>query len=582
MAYADGRIQIVFNGEIYNFLDIRRQLERAGFSFMTRSDTEVIMAAYLHWGLDFVKQLNGMFGLALWDQAKKRLVLARDRVGKKPLYYRMEGTAIAFASELKSLVAGGATTGAVDSVALDCYFTLGYIPAPKCIYKDVRKLEPGSVLVLSEGRLSQHRYWTLEFEEPIDCSLNEAVEAFEPVLRDAVSRRLMSEVPLGAFLSGGIDSSLIVAEMADQLDAPVKTHTIGFDESEFSELREAGLIAEHLGADHQAYTVHPNAADVLPAIANHFDEPFADSSALPTWYVCEMTKRSVTVALSGDGGDEAFGGYTFRYFPHQVEARLRARLPLWIRYLLFAPMGRIWPASPKLPGWLRFKTIFENLARGDAEAFYHDLAVSRADARKAMYRPEFNKSLKGATAMEFVADKYMDSSARTPLSRAQFADVNCYMTDDVLVKVDRMSMAHSLEVRAPLLDVNVLEFAARLPDAVKMQGQSGKLVLRELVKRRLPPEIYNLPKKGFSIPAAAWLRTDLRKTTEDLLFGNDSIIAEYLEPTAVRAQWQEHLTGRRDHSQFLWGLMMFGLWDQECRTAVRAGNAGGLFPARGN
>jgi asparagine synthase (glutamine-hydrolysing) len=565
MAGADGKVQIVFNGEIYNYLQLRAELESLGHTFRTNSDTEAIIGAYLQWGENCAERLNGMFAFAIWDTRTQALFLARDRVGKKPMYYFRRGSVVAFASELKALRATGWCPDALDPEALDCYFSFGYIPAPKTIYRNVSKLRAARTLHVTAARETERQYWQLKFGAPVERSLESATEEFESLLDDAVRCRLMSEVPLGAFLSGGLDSSLVVSSMARASSRPVITNSIGFDDRKFSELGAAKAIAEHLGTDHHEFVVQPRATDVLEKIAWHFDEPLADSSAIPTWYVCEMARRTVTVALSGDGGDEGFGGYTFRYVPHVFESRLRGALPLAVRSPLFGLLGSVWPASARLPQPLRLKTIFENLAVSDSEAYYRDLLWLRADARAALYTPEFMRSLNGYTPAEAVLPFYANTDASSPLARSQNADIHFYMTDDVLAKADRMSMAHSLEVRCPLLDHRLIEFGVRLPDNLKIDGRQGKVVLRELAGRRLPEAIRNLPKQGFSIPAATWLRKELRPMTEGLLFNGTNPFDGLLDPAVVRRMWREHLSAARDHSVFLWGLMMLALWR---RTSV--------------
>jgi len=568
MAALDGKVNIVFNGEIYNFVELRAALEARGHRFKTQCDTEVILLGYLEWGEHCVERLNGMFAFAIWDARFRRLMLARDRVGKKPLYYYRKGSLVAFASELKALRAGELCPDAVDPEALDCYFSLGYIPAPKTIYKGVRKLRAARCLTISGAAETERQYWRLSFADPVERSLEEATEEFEPLLDDAVKCRLMSEVPLGAFLSGGIDSSLVVSSMARLLQRPAITNSIGFDDRQFDELPVAGAIAAHLKTDHHEFRVKPKAVDVLERIAWHFDEPLADSSAVPTWYVCEMARRTVTVALSGDGGDERFGGYTFRYLPHMMESRIRAAVPASLRHVVFGTLGTLWPASAKLPKPLRLRTIFENLSKGDAEAFYCDLAFLRDDARDALYSPDFTTALRGFTPMETVQPYYSQSDAEDALGRSQYADIHFYMTDDVLVKVDRMSMAHSLEVRSPLLDHRVIEFAAKLPTGLKVDARGGKRLLRALAARRLPREIVNQPKRGFSIPAARWLRTELRPLAESIILDRNRFFSNILNEHKIRQMWGEHLSGARDHSVFLWGLMMLGLWETATFTPV--------------
>jgi asparagine synthase (glutamine-hydrolysing) len=564
MAAADGRVQIVFNGEIYNFAAVRADLAARGHVFRTRSDTEVILHAYLEWGEGCVDRLSGMFAFALWDSHARRLLLARDRVGKKPLYHLRRGPIVAFASELKALRAGELCPTAVDPESLDCYLTFGYVPAPRTIYQGVEKLRAGHCLSVTPRGASQRRYWHLSFSDPRPRTAQEAAEELEPLLDDAVRARLMSEVPLGAFLSGGLDSSLVVASMSRQVNRPVLTNSIGFDDRGTDELPIARSIAAHLGTDHREYVVTPRAAQVIERIAWHFDEPIADSSAVPTWYVCEMARRSVTVALSGDGGDEGFGGYTFRYAPHVLESGIRNTLPTVLRGPLFGSLGAIWPGSAVLPKPLRLKTIFENLAVGDCEAFYRDLAWLRPDTREALYSRDFMQSLRGFTPLEAVASWYAQSDARDPLSRCQYADIHFYMTDDVLVKVDRMSMAHSLEVRSPFLDHRVLELAARLPARARMAGRRGKLPLRQLAARRLPDNVHRLPKRGFSPPASRWLRDELKLIAHDALFDGQSLLGQILDHTALSRVWREHQEGSRDHHVLLWGLMMLGLWERIC------------------
>ncbi len=565
MGAFDDQVQIVFNGEIYNYLEVRQQLEAKGHRFRTHSDTEVIIVAYLEWGEQCVDRLAGMFAFAIWDTRTRVLLLARDRVGKKPLYYCRTGSTIAFASELKALRAAGLCPTDVDPEALDCYFSFGYVPAPRTIYKGVRKLQAARSLLVTAERQSERQYWHLSFANQRRRTPDEAAEELGSLFDDAVRQRLMSEVPLGAFLSGGIDSSLVVASMARLMGRPVITNSIGFDDREFNELSLAGEVADFLKTDHREFVVQPDAADVIGKIAWHFDEPVADSSAVPTWYVCEMARKSVTVALSGDGGDEAFGGYTFRYLPHRAESGLRARIPTALRRGLFGSLGAAWPASARLPRPLRLKTILENLAVSDAEAFYRDLIWLREDARAKLYVPDFMEKLKGFTPFETVQPYYAGSDATDPLGRAQFTDIHFYMTDDVLVKVDRMSMAHSLEVRSPLLDHRILEFAATLPADMKMNSHQGKLPLRTLAAQRLPTSILGAPKKGFSIPAASWLRNELRPLAESLLFDANTPLSDYLDPAQVRTLWNEHVSGARDHNVFIWGVMMFGLWHRQSK-----------------
>jgi asparagine synthase (glutamine-hydrolysing) len=570
MSAAEGRYQIVFNGEIYNFQQIRKQLITLGYAFATNSDTEVILQAYREWDSDCVSHFNGMFAFALWDKQERTLFVSRDRVGKKPLYYTWDGSRFSFSSELKSLCIDNVLAQRqINYQALDCYFSFGYIPSPLTIFSEVKKLEPAHSLVIAENGVNKERYWQLDVIPDDSINLAEAVEKFEELLDDATRCRLMSEVPLGAFLSGGLDSTLVVSSMAKVMDKPVLTNSIGFTGFP-DELHLAELVSREFRTNHREHTLTPDCSSILSQIAYHFDEPFADSSAIPTWYVCKMARNNVTVAVSGDGGDESFGGYTFRYLPHMYEARLRQRLPTALRSLAFSLLGSAWPASARLPKPLRLKTILENLSVSDAEAFYNDLVWLRNDIRENVYSDWFYKELRGYNPYEQVSPIYNKifkdqggSGANiSAIMRAQYTDVNFYMTEDVLVKVDRMSMAHSLEVRSPLLDYRIIEFAATLPDNLKLDKNKGKIVLRDMASRRLPRDILKQPKKGFAAPIADWLRTDLREHMELAISATNGLITETLKRKTLHQLWKEHLNGSRDHSVFLWSVLMLDMWEK--------------------
>ncbi len=562
MGTADNNLQIVFNGEIYNYIEIRKHLIQKGHQFQTNSDTEVILYAFVEWGQACVERFNGMFAFAIWNKQKKELFLARDRVGKKPLYYYWEGEKFFFASELKALSHTGICPKQINDQALDCYFSFGYIPSPVTIYKDVLKLPSAHSMLVKSTGIQKNRYWQLHFLPDTSYNLDNALEEFEALINAATSCRLMSEVPIGAFLSGGLDSTLVVSSMAQMLNTPVLTNSIGFDEKKFNELAIARVVAKHLHTNHKEFVVSPDVIEVLNKISWHFDEPFADSSAVPTWYVCQMAKQNVTVALSGDGGDESFGGYTFRYLPHIFESAIRSTVPTALRRIVFGGIGAIYPQNSKLPQFLRLKTIFENLSTSHSEAFYRDLIWLRPNTRESLYSPEFHKKLLGFTPYEFIEPIYNSEFASSPLNRSQQTDINFYMTDDVLAKVDRISMAHSLEVRAPLLDYRILEFAAKLPQHLKIKGKSGKVLLKHLAAQRLPPQVTSMPKKGFSIPAAQWLRGDLKGTIESVMNKNDNLLSAYLQKSQLSKIWSQHQNSTRDHSVLLWAIMMFDLWEK--------------------
>jgi asparagine synthase (glutamine-hydrolysing) len=558
----DGSVQIVFNGEIYNFLELRDLLVAKGHQFATNSDTEAIVHLYEEFGEACVERLWGMFAFAIWDSKKRRLLLARDRVGKKPLYYARRGTRLAFGSELKSLVVGGEVAREIDLEGLDCYFTLGYVPSPRCILKDARKLRPGHYLVFDEAGMRERRYWSLSFQPGPPVSEREAGEQLADLVEQAVRCRLMSEVPLGAFLSGGIDSSLVVGQMSRVMTEPVKTNAIGFDVAAYDELPYARKVAEVCKTEHHEFTVKPDAVKVLDLLGWHFDEPLADPSAIPTYYVCKMARQQVTVALSGDGGDETFGGYTFRYRPHVVESRLRAAVPANIRGLVFGPAGSLYPKWDWLPRPLRLKTILTNLAVSDARAFYLDLSFMHPPARERLYTDSMKRQLLGFTPYEAVGPFYTGSDAPDPLGRSQHTDIQSYMTEDVLVKVDRMSMAVSLEVRCPLLDHRIMELAARLPADLRLRGDKGKWVLRQLAATMVPREVLERPKQGFTPPVPVWLRRELREMAHETLFDRGSVLGDHVSLGALRKLWDDHQSGIRQNSQVLWGMLMFRLWER--------------------
>jgi asparagine synthase (glutamine-hydrolysing) len=563
MVMDDGRLSLIFNGEIYNFKDIRSELTAAGHVFRTESDTEVVLHAYAEWGEECLGRFNGMFALAIWDARENILFLARDRVGKKPLYYARLQNTVVFASELKSILASGLVEAELDNKALMDYLSFGYVPCPRTIYSSVQKMPAASYRIEKLDGSRAERYWNPSFAEVRQRSDAELTEELAELLDDAVCSRMVSDVPLGAFLSGGIDSSLVVAAMARNSSSKVKTHTIGTGHSEHDEASLARQTATFLGTEHHEFIVSPEDESPLEEIAWHLDEPFADPSVLPTWHVCKMTRKSVTVALSGDGGDEAFGGYTFRYLPHRLESQVRSLLPAALRAAVFGPLGRIWPRSASLPKALRLSSIFENLAVGDAEAFYRDLLVVSESGLSNLLRPEFVESLAGYNGFENVSRHYIDNDAKDALSRAQYADINFYMTDDVLVKVDRMSMAHGLEVRAPLLDYRIIEFAASLESKQKMSLSKGKLPLRALAAEQLPQTLLSQPKRGFTIPINEWLKGGMKDFFADRLFNSSGLISEAVSTNAVRTIWDEHQKGQRDNSAFLWSLVMLGMWESQ-------------------
>ncbi len=565
MSGVGGRFWITFNGEIYNYRRLRDELV-GDYDFQTDSDTEVILAAFAKWGDRCVERLEGMFSFALLDTRERTLFLARDHVGKKPLYLRWRRGILDFASELSALTAATDWQGEFDSTAWAFYLRLGYVPSPWSIYNDVEKLRPGECCVVDASGVHKRRYWdpaTVGVNN--DYSEEEAVEAIDAELRAAVTDRLMSEVPLGAFLSGGIDSGLVVSLLSEQLGPGVKTITASFD-GEPGELEAASQVAQHLHTDHQEVLVTPRVEELVRQLPRHFGEPFADSSAIPTWYVSKAAKEHVTVALTGDGGDEPFGGYDFRYFPHQRDAKLRACLPSWFRRSIMRWLARVWPDRHDLPRVLRLSTVFRNIAIDEDAAFYADLCFT-APSLASELAPDI--AAQGEAVEEHIRQVYRAGADGDAFGAIMRADVGFYMTEDVLVKVDRMSMAHGLEVRSPLLSKRVIELALSIPSRIKTRPGVSKHLLRKLAGRYLPAEVRNLPKRGFHMPIDNWFRTALRKSFEDSLFSAGSDLG-WIDRERARAVWLQHLNGSHNHGMTLWALWSLKSWLDGLRTSPPA------------
>jgi asparagine synthase (glutamine-hydrolysing) len=551
----DQTVWIVFNGEIYNFRELRAELEAAGHRFYTSTDTEVIVHAYEQWGADAIVRLRGMFGLAIWDAKTKSLLVARDRIGIKPLYYAEVNGRLYFGSELKSILEAPDLPRELDASALDHYLSFLYTPRDGSIFKRVRKLPPGHLMTWRNGRLSLERYWRLPADETYAGSEADAVRDLRRVLGDAVRSHLVSDVPLGAFLSGGIDSSLVVGLMSETSGARVKTFSIGFDEPAFDELEHARRVARHFGTDHHEFVVKPDGVGILDRLISHFDEPFADSSAIPTWYVSEMARKHVTVVLSGDGGDELFGGYD-RYVPHP-------RVVAFDRYSprAFRRVAAI--AAARLPHGARGKNFLRHVARDDQGRYLDAIRFFSADEKPALLSGDLLRQLDGPDPETRLASHF-ERYAHLPWpSQMMRFDADTYLPEDVLTKVDRMSMAHSIESRVPLLDNDVIEFASALPASLKIKDGRRKHVLKEVAATLLPSEILNRRKQGFGVPLATWFRGNLRELFADTLLSPASLQRGYFQPIFVRQLVDEHLSRKRDHTLRLWQLVVFERWHQQ-------------------
>ncbi len=559
MHSADGRVCVVYNGEIYNFGELARELKQCGYQFRTRCDTEVILYAWQEWGEACVQRFRGMFAFALYDKTRQCLFLARDRLGVKPLFFSvLDGRTLAFGSELKVLKAHPRLSRTLDPQAVEDYFALGYIPEPKTIYRDVFKLRPGHTLLIQRGKPvpAQHEYWDVPFA-PVAVGSQEdlCVELFAR-LREAVDIRLVAEVPLGAFLSGGVDSSAVVAAMAQLQDAPVNTCAIGFDVPQFNETDFARQVAQRYGTNHLERIVASDDFDLLDTLAGLYDEPYADSSAIPTYRVCQLARERVTVALSGDGGDENFAGYR-RYRWHMHEERLRRVLPLGIRKPVFAALGRLYPKLDWAPRVFRAKTTFEALARNSVEAYLHSVSLTSEEQRNAMFSPALQRELQGYRAVETFAYHAQRSPTDDPLSLIQYLDMKTYLVGDILTKVDRASMAHALEVRVPLLDHKFVEWVSGLPVNYKLRGQEGKYILKKALEPHLPRDVLYRPKMGFGVPLGKWFRGPLRQRLRESLLEGGLAQTGLFNQRYLEKLVDDHQSGLREYSAPLWALMMF-------------------------
>lgn len=576
----DGSIQIVFNGEIYNYRELRKDLE-ARHRFATHSDTEVLVHLYEEVGELLPEYLNGMFAFALWDGRKSELFLARDRFGKKPLYYSfaVPGIRVCFASELKALTALPRFDRPVDPRSVADFLSLSYIPDPRTIYRDVFKLEPGHSLTVSGSAERRRRYWAPAFSTA-PARLDETVEELRSLARSAVSLRMISDVPLGAFLSGGVDSSAAVAFMAEQAPDRVKTFSIGFTERKFDELEYARLAVDRYRTDHHEQVVSPSIHEMLEKLVEHYDEPFADSSAIPMLYLSRMTRRHVTVALCGDGADELFCGYR-RYRFGLIEARVREKFPRWFRRSVFRLGARWYPKFDYLPRIFRAKMLLTTMSQEMGDAFFTSMSAFRDEALDAVLSPALRSTLGGYSPRSDFRARFEAVSHLDPLQQMQAVDLQTYLPGDILVKADRATMAYSLEGRSPWLDHRIGELAFRLPPNFKVSGGVGKFVFKKAMSPYVAETVISRPKMGFQVPLAHWFRTSLVPTFEALVL-RDSM-EQYLSLGEVRRLWKAHQSGLHNHDRKLWSLLMLACWDDRHRcgndTLLRSLSEPGVVPA---
>jgi asparagine synthase (glutamine-hydrolysing) len=555
----DRSVVICFNGEIYNHHDIRRELT-GKHTFSSAADTEVILHGWEEWGEGIVPRLRGMFAFAIWDANRKVLFAARDRLGIKPFYYYTSPRGVVFGSEIKAILPHPDVRRDLDHQALDAYLSLLYVPSPYTIWKGLRKLPAAHTLRVERGRVTIKPYWDLRFGDPDEARSEDDWRAeVLDALDESVHAHLESDVPLGAFLSGGIDSSAVVASMAQGAAEPIKTCAIGFSSQRWSELPHARVVSERYGTAHREFTVEGQALGALDRLFWHYDEPFADSSALPTYHVSRLARQMVTVALSGDGGDENFAGYR-RYFYDRLENTLRGILPEEARRPVFGALAGVYPKADRLPQPLRAKTLLRNLSLPAAEGYFNTMTWFTDADKDLLYRDDMRRSVGEFSVFELFARHFDNADTDDPLARVQYVDIKTYLVDDILAKVDRASMAVSLEVRVPLLDHVFMERMARMPSRFKLRGREGKYIFKRALEPRLPEDILYRRKMGFSVPLAEWWRNDLRQAFESSVLREGSFCTGLFQPSAMRRLWQDQLRGSRDNAYKLWTLFALEKW----------------------
>jgi asparagine synthase (glutamine-hydrolysing) len=558
----DGTIALVMNGEIYNFPELRERLVRRGHRFSSHVDTEVLVHLYEDHGEDLVHRLRGMFAFALWDSRRRKLFCARDRVGKKPLFWARKGSRVWFASEIRALLQDGEIDRAIDPAAIDAYLAYQYVPHPMSAFREIRKLPPASTLTVSEEGEAVSRYWSLDYSQKLCASPRaEIEEQLRAHIRDATRIRLMSEVPLGAFLSGGIDSSAVVAAMSQQMSEPVKTFSISFSDQDFDEARYARIVAQQFGTDHHEFRVEPEALSIMPKMARHYGEPFADPAAIPSFYLAELTSRHVTVALNGDGGDECFAGYA-RYFGTDRASRLD-----WLPGALKRAAPRLAAVLPKggtvdsTPA--RIRRLSARLAETPDARWVSYMSVFGRDERSRILSPGFRVELEGGTADDIILTPWHKSTATGQIDQLLDVDFNTYLPGALLVKMDIATMAYSVEARSPFLDQELMQFAASVPANLKVRGRDGKHILKSAMRGILPDEILDRKKMGFGVPLVSWFRNELRELPREVLLDPGAVERGYFNRFEIERVIREHQQSQADHSYRLWALLQLEMWHRE-------------------
>jgi len=564
----DGSLQVVFNGELYNYPSLRERLLAAGHQLKTRGDTETLVHLYEDHGADLVSAIRGMFAFALWDSRRRRLLLARDRVGIKPLYLYRDDEKLIFGSEIKALLAHPGVDRDLNLESLEDYIGFGMVAGPSSIFRRIEKLPPGHLLDISHDslRAPSRMYWSLKPSISAARTTDEWLEAVRAKVDECVRIHLIADVPVGAFLSGGVDSSVVVARAAGQAAEPIQTFSMGFQEEAFSELPYAREVAERFHTIHRDAIVTPDALQLVDDIVKYYDEPFADTSAIPTFLVSSLAKQYVKVVLSGDGGDEAFGGYT-RYAHDAWEAKLRQRIPAWIRHRVLPSLSAAWPKADRLPRPLRAKTLLTNLSLDPAAAYANSLAICRPPLRRELLKP-LARSLNGYEPGAPIQDAYRTADPDDAIAAMIAADVTVRLPDDYLVKVDRASMAHGLEVRPPLLDHELLELTASIPSDLKVANGATKWIFKEAYRADVPSRVTTRKKQGFEIPIDRWLRGPLREMFESVVLAPGSPAAEVIDQATARRIYTHHVAGSSRQGPTLWSLLVLARWIERYRPSL--------------
>lgn len=558
MCNEDGTIWIVLNGEIYNFAELKEMLEKKGHKFRSRTDTEVILHLYEERGADCVNDLRGMFAFAVWDIKAGRLILARDRLGKKPLYYSYKNGDLVFASELKALLKDVTVGRTIDLASIDDFLAYQYIPAPHTVFKEINKLPPAHILVWENGQARVTRYWRLDYSKKINLREEEYCERVMELLKDSTKLRLTSDVPLGAFLSGGIDSSAIVAVASKIIGKPVKTFSIGFENAGFDERPYAGIIAERFGTEHREFIVQPNALEILPELIAHFGEPYGDSSAIPAYYLSKMTRSAVTVALSGDAGDESFGGYD-RYLAVKAAGCFRGPLAVFSR-LFKGSIDRLSETTAKKDSANRLKRFLNIVELDGAGAYSRLMSLFDDDERAGLYSGPVADEIRQTKRPGIILEEMRSSGINDVVDSMLYTDLATYMPGDLLPKVDITSMMHALEVRSPFLDHKFLEFSAQIPSRLKIRGLTSKYILKKALRGELPDKIIKRKKEGFGVPVGEWFRNELKSYAYEVLLDNNAVSREYFKIEKIEEMLEGHVSGKINNGARLWCLINLELW----------------------